>query len=105
MAAALRGDFSTASDLADFLVRRGLPFRQAHEVVGKLVARCLDKGKGLEDLSADDLVEASPLFSGEDVDELGSARSSADARESYGGTGRNAVLVQLQEALAVLPSV
>ena len=40
MAAALRGDFSTATDLADYLVRQGLPFRQAHEVVGKLVAQC-----------------------------------------------------------------
>ena len=41
MAAALRGDFSTATDLADYLVRQGLPFRQAHEVVGKLVAQCV----------------------------------------------------------------
>jgi argininosuccinate lyase len=102
MAASLHGDFSTATDLADYLVRQGLPFRQAHEVVGKLVAQCIQAGQGLEDLSRDDLVKASELFAGGDATGLGSARSSADARESYGGTGRSAVLAQLEEARAKL---
>ena len=95
MAAALRGDFSTATDLADYLVRQNLPFRQAHEVVGKLVAQCLSSGRGLEDLTADELAAASELFSGADPDSLTSPRGSADARESAGGTGRAAVDAQL----------
>ena len=105
MASAMRGDFSTATDLADFLVRKGLPFRQAHEVVGKLVGQCVQEGKGLEDLTPEDLHEASVLFEGDGVSELGSARGSADARESYGGTGRGVVLNQLAEAKARLANV
>jgi len=102
MASSMRGDFSTATDLADFLVRKGLPFRQAHEVVGKLVGQCVQAGKGLEDLTPEDLHAASELFEGDGVTELGSTRGSADARESYGGTGRGAVLNQLGEAKARL---
>jgi argininosuccinate lyase len=98
MAASLRGDFSTATDLADYLVRQGLPFRQAHEVVGKLVGDCIRTGRGLEDLTAQDLADASPLFAGADAAALVSPRGSADAREAFGGTGRTAVETQLEQA-------
>ncbi|BDI28624.1 argininosuccinate lyase [Capsulimonas corticalis] len=98
MARALHGDFSTATDLADYLVRQGLPFRQAHEVVGKIVGRCVAEGRALEDLSADDLAEASPLFTGVDAPALISPRGSADARAAYGGTGKAAVEAQLERA-------
>ena len=98
MAASLRGDFSTATDLADHLVRQGLPFRQAHEVVGKLVASCLSSGRGLEDLTEEDLAAASALFAGAKADALTSPRGSADARESDGGTGRAAVEAQMLQA-------
>jgi len=102
MAASLHGDFSTATDLADYLVRQGLPFRQAHEVVGKIVGRCVASGSALEDLTEKDLIEASPLFKGAPVASLVSASGSADARNSYGGTGRDAVNVQLNNAKAWL---
>ncbi len=102
MAASLRGDFSTATDLADYLVRQDLPFRQAHEVVGKIVGECVRSGRALEDLTADDLAAASPLFAGADPAALTSPRGSADARSAYGGTGRGAVEEQLQEAKAKL---
>ena len=98
MAASLRGDFSTATDLADALVRQGLPFRQAHEVVGKIVGDCVRAGRVLEDLSAEELTAASSLFGGADPAALVSPRSSADARESFGGTGREAVRAQLTRA-------
>lgn len=98
MAASLRGDFSTATDLADYLVRQGLPFRQAHEVVGRLVGSCVSKRQGLEDLTADDLAAASPLFAGSDIAALVSPRGSADARGALGGTGRDAVESQLTQA-------
>ncbi len=102
MAASLRGDFSTATDLADYLVRQSLPFRQAHEVVGKIVGDCVRSGRALEDLTVDDLVAASPLFADVNPAALISPRGSADARSTYGGTGRDAVTEQLQEAKARL---
>ncbi len=102
MAGALRGDFSTATDLADYLVRQGLPFRQAHEVIGKIVGDCVRSGRGLEDLTRADLASASPLFSEADPALLASPRGSADARETFGGTGRAAVQAQLGRARARL---
>jgi argininosuccinate lyase len=95
MASALHGDFSTATDLADYLVRQGLPFRQAHEVVGKIVGECVRTGRVLEDLSSGDLQAASSLFADADPAALASPRGSADARAAYGGTGREAVIAQL----------
>ncbi|MGI4788239.1 MAG: argininosuccinate lyase [Janthinobacterium lividum] len=99
MAASLHGDFSTATDLADYLVRQGLPFRQAHEVIGKIVGECVRSGRALEDLTQEDLVAASPLFAGSDPAKLVSPRGSADARSAFGGTGRGAVEDQLAQAL------
>ncbi len=98
MAASLRGDFSTATDLADFLVRQGLPFRQAHEVVGKIVGDCVRTGRVLEDLTPEDLLAASALFADADPAALVSPRGSADARDMVGGTGRGAVAAQLERA-------
>ena len=103
MAASLHGDFSTATDLADYLVRQNLPFRQAHEVVGKIVGECVRSGRALEDLTHEELVAASPLFSASDLAQLVSPRGSADARSAFGGTGREAVEKQLrlaQESIA-----
>ena len=102
MAASLRGDFSTATDLADYLVRQSLPFRQAHAVVGKIVADCLRRGIALEDLTQEELVAASPLFAGADPATLTSPRGSADSRTAFGGTGRDAVKEQLRQARAIL---
>ena len=98
MAAALRGDFSTATDLADYLVRQSLPFRQAHEVVGKIVGDCVRRGVVLEDLTEEELAAASPLFAGVNAAKLVSPRGSADARSAFGGTGRDAVVLQLEQA-------
>jgi len=102
MAASLSGDFSTATDLADYLVRQDLPFREAHAVVGKIVSDCLRRGMTLEDLTEEVLVTASPLFAGADPAALVSPRGSADARSAFGGTGRNAVEQQLGMARTVL---
>jgi argininosuccinate lyase len=62
MRAAAGEHFATATDLADYLVRKGLPFREAHEVVGRVVRHALDAGRALEELSADELRRFSPLF-------------------------------------------
>ena len=93
----LRGGFLTATDLADYLVRKGLPFRQAHETVGKAVSYCISNKKELEDLSLDELKSFSPLIE-EDVFEILSVEGSALSRNSYGGTGKEAVKHSLKQA-------
>jgi argininosuccinate lyase len=62
MAEAAIGDFSLATDAADLLARNGVPFREAHEVVGKLVRYCSDLGKGFADLTDEEWAEAHPVF-------------------------------------------
>ena len=85
MGGAVRNDFSNATDMADYLVKKGLPFRQAHEVVGKCVAYCLGQNKWLMDLSLAEFKEFSPLFE-EDILQAITVETCVDARNSYGGT-------------------
>ncbi|MDO4537743.1 MAG: argininosuccinate lyase [Coriobacteriales bacterium] len=93
--------FSAATDVADYLAKRGMPFREAHAVVGKLVLECEQRGCGLEDLTLDELRAASELFDEDIVGELDPA-GIARARTTYGGTGNDAVRAQLAEARALL---
>jgi len=97
MAGALRDGFVLATDLADALVQRGVPFREAHHVVGRAVALCLDRGVRLEDLSRDDLAALHPTFgAGPEVrlDALESLR----ARNVPGGPAPEAVRAAAREA-------
>ncbi|MCW3052776.1 MAG: argininosuccinate lyase, partial [Chthonomonadales bacterium] len=98
MLAATRGDFSTATDLADYLVRQGLPFRDAHEVVGKVVHHCTEHKIGLEDLDAPTLAAFSPLLQQNTEAALAvlTVQACVAARTSQGGTAPNAVRQQLQ---------
>ncbi|PYM48561.1 MAG: argininosuccinate lyase [Candidatus Rokuibacteriota bacterium] len=82
--------FSTATDLADYLVRKGLPFRQAHEVVGRLVRYALDEGKTLEDLTLPEFRRFSPLID-DDVKDAITVEASLRARAVTGGTAPAAV--------------
>ncbi len=82
--------FATATDLADYLVRKGLPFRQAHEVVGRVVRHALDAGRSLEALGLDELRRFSPLFE-RDVSAALSVEASLRARAVTGGTAPDAV--------------
>ncbi len=83
-AATLKG-FATATDLADYLVRQGMAFRDAHEVVGKAVAVCVDKGCDLADLSLEALQAFSPMINA-DVFEVLTLEGSVAARDHIGGT-------------------
>ena len=93
--------FTAATDIADYLAKKGMPFREAHAVVGGLVLECEKRGCGLEDLTLDDLRAASELFDDDILGTLDPA-SIADARTTYGGTALDAVLIQLEEAREVL---
>ncbi len=100
MAAATRGDFSTATDLADFLVRRGLPFREAHDIVGQVVRHCIETGITLEELDTLTLSRFSPLLQAEAESALAilDVRTSVATRTSYGGASPQAIRAQLTEA-------
>lgn len=86
----LESDFSNATDMADYLAKKGLPFRQAHAVVGNAVHYCIEHHKVLLDLSMEEFRSMSPLFE-EDIKEALSIENCVKSRESYGGTGPKSV--------------
>ena len=87
--AALQG-YATATDLADYLVRRGLPFRDAHEVVGKAVRLGIDTGRDLAELTLDEYRNLSALIE-DDVFQVLTLEGSLRARDHLGGTAPNQV--------------
>ncbi len=97
MAEACHGDQSNATDLADYLVRKGMPFRITHEVAGRAVRIALEKGVGLEMLTLSELQQLSPYFE-EDIFTLLEPRVVMSTRNSRGGTGVEAVKLQLEKA-------
>jgi len=101
MAKAAQADFITATDYADYLVKKGMPFRVAHEVVGELVKNCLDEGKNLGDLSLEDLKKINNLFDA-DALELADPRHSVESRTSEGGTSSESVSRQFSQAAKIL---
>ena len=97
MLAATREGFLEATDLADYLVGKGLPFREAHEVVGKLVLACTKSGRRLPELSLADLKKASPQFD-RDVTALFDPMKLAQRRDVPGGTAPRRVKAALKRA-------
>lgn len=93
MREAARGGFSTATDLADYLVRRGIPFRDAHEIVGSSVAHALEQGIDLSEMSLETMRQFSAAID-EDVFEVLTVEGSIAARNHLGGTAP----VQVREA-------
>jgi len=102
MRAAL-GDELLATDLADTLVRRGVPFRQSHELAGLAVKRSEALGLGLRDLPLAEYQAISPQF-GPDVVGVFDFEQSVEQRAVYGGTARAAVLQQIEELRTLLAS-
>jgi argininosuccinate lyase len=89
--------YINATDLADYLVRQGMPFREAHHCVGQAVRCALDRGKELHELSLLELQACSQLIK-EDVFECLRARESVNRRRGVGGTAQSAVLAAIQAA-------
>ncbi|MDQ0430114.1 argininosuccinate lyase [Planomicrobium stackebrandtii] len=94
MEKAVHSDFSNATELADYLAAKGMPFREAHDVTGKLVFTCIQRGYFLKDLPLADLQEASPLID-EDIYNTLMPRTAVERRNSLGGTGFEQVHHQL----------
>lgn len=100
----LESDFSNATDMADYLAKKGLPFRQAHAVVGSAVHYCIEHHKVLLDLSMEEFRSMSPLFE-EDIKEALSIENCVKNRESYGGTGPKSVERQQAHAEKAIASM
>ncbi|WP_043530929.1 argininosuccinate lyase [Litchfieldella xinjiangensis] len=94
---AARRGFSTATDLADYLVRKGVAFRDAHEIVGQSVAYGIDQKKDLSEMSLDELRQFSETI-GEDVFEVLTLEGSVAARNHIGGTAPDQVRAAAQRA-------
>lgn len=97
MYVATQKDFSNATELADYLAAKGLPFRQAHEIVGKLVLRCTQKGDYLQDIPLEEYQAISPLIE-EDIYVTLQPETAVKRRHSLGGTGFDQVRSQLEHA-------
>ncbi len=102
-AAALQG-YATATDLADYLVKKGLPFRDAHEAVAHAVRVCVDRGCDLADLPLADLQQFSKLIDA-DVFHVLTLEGSVAARDHIGGTAPNQVRAAIAQARAQLGQV
>ncbi len=96
MQQATRGGFMTATDLADYLVQKDIPFRKAHGIVGGVVAHCQQRNIELTDLSLDELRKFSPAIE-EDIFDVLSVEGSVNSRISTGGTA----LTQVERALEI----
>ncbi|KRL01804.1 argininosuccinate lyase [Liquorilactobacillus capillatus] len=94
-------DFSNATELADYLASKGLPFRQAHAVVGKLVLKGTQDGTNLQDIPLTEFKKISPLITEDIYDDL-KAKTAVTRRTSAGGTGFDEVAKQVQAAKADL---
>ena len=89
--------FALATDIAEYLVKRGVPFRDAHYQVGKLVAFCIENNLKFKDLSLEQWREHIPEAD-EYILKILSPRESVNRRNTYGGTGFSQVKIQIQNA-------
>lgn len=95
MLASTQQDFSNATELADYLAKKGLPFREAHEIVGKLVLECSKAGYYLQDISLERYQQVSPLIE-QDIYQTLQSQTAVQRRNSLGGTG----FAQIRQELA-----
>ena len=95
MSDVLESDFSNATDMADYLAKKGLPFREAHAVVGKAVHYCIEQGKVLQQLTLDELQSMSPLFA-EDIHHFLDIETCVNQRNTYNGTSPASVKRQCE---------
>ncbi len=93
--------YLAATDVADYLAKKGMPFRKAHEVVGHLVLLCDKRGCDLSDLSLEDFQAESKLFE-QDITQALDLESIVAARTTFGGTGHAAVKEQMEQAKTLL---
>ena len=93
------GGFTNATDAADYLVNHGIPFRDAHGIIGRIVLYCIDKGIAIDDMSLEELKEFSPVFE-EDIFDAISMETCVDKRLTMGAPGRAAMdkVIEIERA-------
>lgn len=96
MEASAKNGFTNATDAADYLVNHGIPFRDAHGIIGKLVLMCIDKGISLDELPLDDYKSVSPVFEN-DIYEAISLKTCVEKRLTKGAPGPKAMLDAISE--------
>ncbi|MGG4546165.1 argininosuccinate lyase [Rossellomorea marisflavi] len=101
MEEAVGTDFSNATELADYLAAKGMPFRKAHEVVGKLVLHCIEQGYYLKDVTLATYQQHSELIES-DIYDIIAPSAAVKRRNSYGGTGFEQVKIQIEKAKGAL---
>ena len=90
MEASAKNGFTNATDAADYLVNHGVPFRDAHGIVGQLVLKCIEKGISLDELSLEEYKEISPVFE-QDIYEAISMKTCVEKRTTIGAPGQEAM--------------
>ena len=96
MEASAKNGFTNATDAADYLVNHGVPFRDAHGIVGRLVLLCIEKGISLDELPLEEYQKLSPAFE-EDIYEAVSMKTCVEKRETYGAPGPQAMKKVIEE--------
>ena len=107
MEASAKNGFTNATDAADYLVNHGVPFRDAHGIVGQLVLFCIDKGIALDDMTLDEFKAISPVFE-EDIYDAISLETCVNTRNTVGAPGVEAmqnVLALEKEYLDTTPAL
>lgn len=98
IAAKLKDESLFSVDIVEYLIKKGVSYRQAHDIVGRLVRECLDRGRKVSDLSAKELSRYSPKLK-PDIKKILNPQVSVGLKNSYGGTSYNLVLKQLNKYL------
>ncbi len=101
MEKAAGGGFTVSTDLAEYLVQKGLPFRDAHRTCGSVVKYCIDKGKTMNDLTLTELKRFSGLI-GKDVSRYLTLQTSINRRSSHGGTSKENVIKRIKAIKGLL---
>ena len=104
MRKAVSAGFMNATDVADYLVKNGVPFRSSHEIVGKMVLYCIQQNKTIEDLTINEFMNFSPAFK-EDILDSVVAEQCIASKISYGSTSKASVLPMIENAKKFLSTI
>ena len=96
MANSAKNGFTNATDAADYLVNHGVPFRDAHGIIGQVVLYCIDRGIAIDDMSLDELKAISPAFE-EDIFDAISMETCVNKRLTIGAPGHDAMVNEIAE--------
>ena len=91
-----KGGFANATDVADYLVKKGVPFRDSHSIVGNMVAKAISLGKNLDDFTIEEFKECSPLIE-EDIYEAISMQTCVGDRKLKGGPAPQRVKAEIED--------